>query len=70
MGYLSRTYTSQIHHIKDTNQAQPKTHYNDTFVPLYDDGPWVLTKRSLRVEPYEEVPERQLTYSFLDLLKL
>ncbi len=69
-GYLSRTYTSQISDLNNTGLIQPKTHYHDTFVPLVEGGPWVLSSRSAITEGHKENPEKKLTYSFIDLNKL
>lgn len=67
-GYLSRTYTSRY---SDPASGAPRgglSHFTDTFVPLGDAGPWVLSERVVETES-PEGPTR-ITYRFEDLRPL
>lgn len=47
-GYLSHTYTSQYSDPGTGVSKGGETHFEDTFQPLTNQGPWVLTRRVVR----------------------
>jgi hypothetical protein len=64
-GYLSHTYTSQY---SDPASGAPRgglSHFTDTFVPLVEEGPWVLSERV--VETREAGANQRTVFRFLDL---
>ena len=64
-GYLSRTYTSQY---SDPASGAPRggvSHFTDTFVPLGDGGPWVLSERV--VETRDADQQQRTVFRFEDL---
>ena len=67
-GYLSHTYTSQY---SDPASGTPRgglSHFTDTFVPLVEGGPWVLSERVVETESPEGAT--RITYRFEDLQPL
>ncbi|MFY7695851.1 MAG: DUF3386 family protein, partial [Cyanobium sp.] len=59
-GYLSHTYTSQY---SDPARGEPRggeTHFEDTFQPLTDQGPWVLTQRVVQSSDGEGKASKQV----------
>ncbi len=69
-GYLSESYTSQYSDPITGIPKSAKSHFTDTFVPLYKNGPWVLSRRTIKTEKHLETSESKRTYSFLDLKKV
>jgi hypothetical protein len=66
-GYLSRSYTSQY---ADPTSGETKggvNHFTDTFAPLVEGGPWVLSEREIRTEAFGDTPESLQTFRFVDL---
>ena len=66
-GYLSRCYTSQY---ADPASGEPRggiNHFTDTFAPLVEAGPWVLSEREIRTEAFGDTPESLQTFRFVDL---
>jgi hypothetical protein len=47
-GYLSHTYSSQYSDPGTGASRGGETHFEDTFQPLTEQGPWVLTRRVVR----------------------
>ena len=64
-GYLSRTYSSQYSDPASGELRGGRSHYTDTFVPLPDGGPWVLSER--RVDS-EGAPEKVFRFEELQAL--
>jgi hypothetical protein len=69
-GYLSRSYTSQY--------ADPATgavkggisRFTDTFVPLTEAGPWVLSERVVETAAHGDTPAGRQVFRFEDLAPL
>ena len=69
-GYISKRYTSQYQDPKTNKPISAVKHFNDTYSPLYIDGPWVLTERLIHSESYQDIPELDVNYSFYNLKNL
>ena len=66
-GYLSRSYTSRY---ADPATGEPKgglSRFTDTFVPLTENGPWVLSERVVESEAHGETPAGKQVFRFEDL---
>ena len=66
-GYLSRCYTSQYADPASGEAKGGLNHFTDTFVPLVEGGPWVLSERVIRTEAFGDSPAGEQTFQFLDL---
>lgn len=69
-GYLSRSYTSRY---ADPATGEPKgglSRFTDTFVPLIEGGPWVLSERVVESEAHGETPAGRQVFRFEDLAPL
>ena len=69
-GYLSRSYTSQY---ADPATGEAKggiSRFTDTFVPLTEAGPWVLSERVVETEAHGETPAGRQVFRFEDLAPL
>ena len=69
-GYLSRSYTSQY---SDPSSGEAKggtSRFTDTFVPLTEAGPWVLSERVVETEAHGETPAGRQVFRFEDLAPL
>ena len=63
-GYLSRNYTSRY---ADPASGEPKgglSRFTDTFVPLVEGGPWVLSERVVETETFAETPAGREVFRF------
>ncbi|MFO8238749.1 MAG: DUF3386 domain-containing protein [Prochlorococcaceae cyanobacterium] len=63
-GYLSRTYTSQY---ADPASGAPRgglSRFTDTFVPLSDGGPWVLSERLVETEASGDIAASSQRFRF------
>ena len=63
-GYLSRTYTSRY---ADPATGEPKgglSRFTDTFVPLVEGGPWVLSERQVETEAFGDTPAGRQLFRF------
>ncbi len=69
-GYLSKLYTSQYKDALTGKNRRGKSYYMDDFQPLYEGGPWVLSKRVIRSEKFQETQETEQTFIFTELNKL
>jgi hypothetical protein len=66
-GYLSHTYTSRY---ADPASGEPKggvSQFTDTFVPLLEGGPWVLSERVVETEAFADAPAGRQVFRFEDL---
>jgi hypothetical protein len=66
-GYLSRTYSSQY---SDPTSGAPRggvSHFTDTFVPLVEGGPWVLSERVVETR---DADQQRTVFRFEDLQPL
>ncbi|QPN70442.1 DUF3386 domain-containing protein [Synechococcus sp. CBW1108] len=69
-GYLSRTYTSRY---SDPATGEVKggiSRFTDTFVPLTETGPWVLSERVVETEAHGDTPAGRQVFRFEDLVPL
>lgn len=69
-GYLSRTYSSQY---SDPATGAPRggvSQFTDTFVPLAEGGPWVLSERVIQTQDPETDQEQTTVFRFEDLQPL
>lgn len=63
-GYLSHSYTSRY---ADPATGEPKggvSRFTDTFVPLLEGGPWVLSERLVETEAFGETPAGRQLFRF------
>ena len=63
-GYLSRSYTSRY---ADPASGEPKgglSRFTDTFVPLLEGGPWVLSERVVETEAFGDIPAGRQLFRF------
>jgi hypothetical protein len=63
-GYLSHTYTSRY---ADPATGEPKgglSRFTDTFVPLVEGGPWVLSERLVETEAFGDTPAGRQLFRF------
>jgi hypothetical protein len=66
-GYLSRTYSSQY---SDPASGAPRggsSHFTDTFVPLLEGGPWVLSERVVETQEPDSGSVQRTVFRFEDL---
>lgn len=66
-GYLSRTYSSQY---SDPASGAPRggsSHFTDTFVPLVEGGPWVLSERVVETQEPDSGSVQRTVFRFEDL---
>ena len=66
-GYLSKSYSSQYLDPISKKDLKGKSFYKDAFIPLFKDGPWVLSSRSIHQEsPKGSILNKQV-FSFSEL---
>jgi hypothetical protein len=68
-GYLSHTYSSRY---SDPATGAPRggeSHFQDTFIPLIEGGPWVLAKRVVSTTDADGTETVQI-FRFEDLVSL
>jgi len=69
-GYLSRSYTSQYSDPASGEAKGGTSRFTDTFVPLTEAGPWVLSERLVETEAHGETPAGRQVFRFEDLAPL
>jgi hypothetical protein len=69
-GYLSHTYSSQYADPATGAARGGKSQFTDTFVPLTEAGPWVLSERVVATEAHGESPAGRQVFRFEDLAPL
>ena len=69
-GYLSKSYSSQYADPATGEAKGGKSRFTDTFVPLSDGGPWVLSERIIETEAHGETPAGRQVFRFVDLQAL
>ena len=69
-GYLSQRYTSQYADPGTGEAKGGKSRFTDTFVPLSEAGPWVLSERVVETEAYSETPAGRQVFRFENLQAL
>jgi len=63
-GYLSHTYSSRY---ADPATGEPKgglSRFTDTFVPLLEGGPWVLSERVVETDAFADTPASRQVFRF------
>jgi hypothetical protein len=69
-GYLSHRYTSQYADPATGAARGGKSRFTDTFVPLVEGGPWVLSERVVETEAFADTPAGRQVFRFDDLAPL
>ena len=69
-GYLSRRYSSQYADPATGELRGGKSQFLDTFVPLSEGGPWVLSERVVESEAQGDTPAGRQLFRFEDLQAL
>jgi len=69
-GYLSKRYSSQYADPATGEAKGGKSTFTDTFVPLTDAGPWVLSEREVETEAHCDTPADRQVFRFKDLQPL
>ncbi|MFZ9281856.1 MAG: DUF3386 domain-containing protein [Prochlorococcaceae cyanobacterium] len=69
-GYLSKSYSSQYADPATGEAKGGKSSFTDTFVPLTEAGPWVLSERVVESEAHGETPAGRQVFRFVDLQPL
>ena len=69
-GYLSKSYSSQYADPATGEAKGGKSSFPDTFVPLPEAGPWVLSERVVESEAHGETPAGRQVFRFVDLQPL
>ena len=68
-GYLSKRYSSQYLDPISKKELKGKSFYKDDFKPLFKNGPWVLSSRSIHQESLENSTINKQEFSFSELKK-
>ena len=63
-GYLSRSYTSQYADPATGAARGGLSRFTDTFVPLAEGGPWVLSERVVDTEAFGDTPAGRQVFRF------
>ena len=66
-GYLSKSYSSQYLDPISKKELKGKSFYKDDFIPLYEEGPWVLASRSIQQKSLEGLILNEQEFSFSQL---
>ena len=69
-GYISKSYSSQYLDPISKKDLKGKSFYKDSFIPLYEGGPWVLSSRSIHQKSYEDLLLNKQVFSFSELKSL
>jgi hypothetical protein len=69
-GYLSHTYTSQYADPATGAAKGGQSRFTDTFVPLGEGGPWVLSQRVVETDAHGDTPAGRQVFRFEDLAPL
>ena len=69
-GYLSRSYTSRYADPATGAAKGGKSRFTDTFVPLTEAGPWVLSERVVETEAHGDTPAGRQVFRFEELAPL
>lgn len=69
-GYLSRSYTSQYADPATGAAKGGISRFTDTFVPLTEAGPWVLSERVVETAAHGDTPAGRQVFRFEDLAPL
>lgn len=63
-GYLSRSYTSRYADPATGEAKGGLSRFTDTFVPLVEGGPWVLSERQVDTEAFGDTPAGRQLFRF------
>jgi hypothetical protein len=63
-GYLSRSYTSRYCDPATGEAKGGLSRFTDTFVPLGEGGPWVLSERVVETEAFADMPAGRQLFRF------
>tara|TARA_Y100001968_G_scaffold328694_1_gene376372 strand:- start:1415 stop:2083 length:669 start_codon:yes stop_codon:yes gene_type:complete len=66
-GYLSKSYSSQYLDPISKKDLKARSFYTDEFIPLFEEGPWVLSSRSIHQESLEGSIINKQKFSFSEL---
>jgi len=69
-GYLSKSYSSQYLDPISKKDLKGKSFYKDDFIPLFNEGPWVLASRSIHEEALDGSIFNKQIFSFSELKSL
>ena len=69
-GYLSRHYTSQYSNPKTGSPKGGASHFSDTFMPICETGPWVLTERIIQTDDHIDKAALRQVFRFNSLISL
>jgi len=69
-GYLSKIYSSQYLNPITKKDLKGKSFYQDNFIPLFKEGPWVLASRSINQKSEEGSILNKQVFSFSELKSL
>ena len=69
-GYLSKSYSSQYLDPISKQDLKGKSFYKDTFTPLFEGGPWVLSSRFIQQQSSEGSKINNQVFTFFDLKTL
>ena len=69
-GYLSKSYSSQYLDPITKKEIKGKSFYQDDFISLSKEGPWVLSSRSIHQESLQGSTINKQVFSFSDLKSL
>jgi hypothetical protein len=69
-GYLSHTYTSEYADPATGAAKGGQSRFTDTFVPLGEGGPWVLSQRVVETDAHGDTPAGRQVFRFEDLAPL
>ena len=69
-GYLSQAYTSQYADPATGEARGGQSSFTDTFQPLVDGGPWILTERIVETEAFNDTPAGRQVFRFEALMPL
>ncbi len=69
-GYLSRSYSSQYADPATGAPRGGRSRFTDTFVPLTESGPWVLSERVVETDAFADTPAGRQVFRFEDLAPL
>ncbi len=67
-GYLSKTYTSQYFNPINLKPLNSLSLFEDSYTQISDNGPFVLSSRTIKKSAYQSHPPTEEQFLFLDLL--
>ena len=67
---VSKTYTSQYFNPNNGLPKGPVSYFKDEFIPLNNNGMWVLLKRDVKVDGFRDNDSFRKNFTFKDLTLL